>query len=222
MPKLFPPRACPGDPIIDVVPAGTLAVRVHRLGRSAEAFNPAARPAPPLGAPVSGGRFDSVDGSYAYLYGAITEDGAFAEAFARDLDVTAAGPRPLPRTRIAGKGISQLVFARDARLVVVCGAGAHQIGHDDWLTRCDESDYPTCREWAACMRGWVPDADGLTWQSKRDPNERVFVLWGDPASARAGCGFVGVAPGSEEPLDVSPARMRLDEFLRRWRLYIEW
>lgn len=222
MPKLPPPRACPGNPVIEVLAAGTAAVRVHHLGRSAESFNATARAAPPPGAPVSGGRFDSVDGSYAYLYGALTEEGAFAEAFARDLNFTALGPRPLPQSRVAGKGVSRIVVARDARLVVVCGAGAHQIGQDDWLTRCDESDYPTCREWAASLRRWAPDADGLTWQSKRDPTERVFMLWGDPTAPGGDCGLVRAAPGGGEPLEMGPARMRLEEFLLKWRLYVEW
>jgi hypothetical protein len=205
-----------------VVAQATLMVRVHG-DRPAVAFNPTLRPAQPPGGPVLGGRFDTLDGSYAYLYAADSEEGAFADVFARDLNYTIAGPRPLPRARIAGKEVSVISAQRDIRLVVVHGAGAQQLGQDDWLTRCDEDGYPVCREWAAAIRTWVPEANGLTWRSKRDPDRHVYVLWGDPdpMATSNGCGLVEATPISKVPLEHGAARVRLDRFLIDWRLYIE-
>jgi hypothetical protein len=196
--------------------------RVHGK-RPPVAFNPTPRPPPGPGEPVTGGRFDSVDGAYAYLYAADSEEGAFAEAFARDLQYTEPGPRPLPRTRIAGRLVSAVATAQDLRLVVVYGAEAQQLGQDDWLTRCDEDGYPRCREWAAAIKRWVPGAHGLTWRSKRDADHRVHLLWGDPdpQTVPSGCGLVRTSPMAGMSLDQGPGQARLDRFLLAWRLYLE-
>lgn len=109
-----------------------------------------------------------------------------------------------------------------ARFSLSAGAaGAPQIGQDDWLTRCDEDGYPCCREWASAIRRWAPDAEGLTWLSKRDPGQRVVMLRGDPAGAVAGCGLVVGTADPFEPLERGAGRIRLDAFLTRWRLYLE-
>ena len=163
MPALEPPAACPGHPVTSTLPAGTVLYRVHRADRSASAFNPTPRPAPPPGDPVPGGRFDSIDGSYAYLYAALSEDGAFCESFVRDLDYTRAGPRPLPWARVGGKVVSTVRTRRDVELVEVQGAAAEQLGQDDWLTRCDEDAYPLARRWAAAVRAWLPPPVATAW-----------------------------------------------------------
>lgn len=204
--------------MLHVVPVGTVLVRVHRIDRRPDAFNDTARPPPPPGAPIQGGRFDSQDGSCAYLYAAFTEAGAFAESFARQLDHTTVGPRPLPRARIAGTAVSQLATARDLRLVIAHGAGAQQLGQDDWLTRCDEEGYPLCRRWAAQIRTWEPTSDGLIWRSKRDPDGLVMVLW---TSTNAPPMVAPTNPPITEPLDNGAAHLRLQAFLVRWRLYLE-
>jgi RES domain len=170
---------------------------------------------------VAGGRFDSADGSYCYTYLARSARGAPAEAFARHLDYTKVGPRPLPQARVAGKKISSVVVQRDLHVVVAYGAGAEQLGQDIWLTTCDEGDYPLTREWAAAVRRWEPGADGLIWKSRRDPTEEVFVLWGDPSTAGRGCGLLEVDPATSEPLASGPARVMLELWLVQWRLYLE-
>ena len=206
-----------------MVPAGQALWHVHGLGRGAVEFNPTARPAPAPGEPVLGGRFDSIDGSYAYWYAGRTEPGAFAESFARHLDYTKAGPRPLPYRVVADRAVTEVRTVRDLSLVVAHGAGAEQLGQDIWLTTSDEDDYPLTRQWATAIRRWVPVADGLVWKSRRDPAEEVLVLWGDPPKAKAGCGLVALGPGpvTTEPLASGPASLRLKGWLKPWRLYIE-
>ncbi len=223
MPATEPPAEGPGRPVTTKVPAGSLLFRVHRDTRRPYEFNPTVRRAAGPEDVVEGGRFDSDDGSYAYLYAAFTEEGAFAESFARDLDYTLAGPRPLPRARVAGMVVSTIFVVRDLELVETQAAAAQQLGQDDWLTTSDEGAYPLTRRWARAIRGWVPSSDGLEWRSKRDPNQRVLVLWGDPARAANGCGLL--APEDDladtTALDEGIGRVRLAGFLARWRLYLE-
>jgi RES domain len=223
LPAIEPPAECPGRPVTTRVPAGSVLFRVHRDTRRPYEFNPAARWPTGPGVPVEGGRFDSDDGSYAYLYAAVTEAGAFAESFARDLDYTAAGPRPLPRARVARKEVSAVFVQRDLQVVETQAAAAQQLGQDDWLTTCDEGGYPLTRRWARAIRRWVPSGDGLEWRSKRDPTQRVLVLWGDPTRAADGCGLLAPEPDLADttPLDEGIGRVRLAGFLARWRLYLE-
>jgi len=198
--------------------------RVHGLGRGANEFNATARPAPAPGEPVLGGRFDSIDGSYAYWYAGRSEAGTFAESLARQLDYTKAGPRPLPYKVVANRAVTMVRAARDLSLVVAAhGAGAEQLGQDIWLTASDEDDYPLTREWATAVRRWAPGADGLIWRSRRDPAEEALVLWGEPAKAKGGCSFVAPDPGPirTEPLASGPAWLRLKVWLEQWRLYVE-
>lgn len=220
MPDIAPPADCPGTPVIQSLPEGQALVRAHDQSWHPAAFNPTPRPAPRHGEPVRGGRFDSVDGAYAYLYAGLSHKAAFAESFGRDLDYTTPGPRPLPRFRWGTKTVTVCVTNRPLRLVYMQAGGAQQLGQDDWLIRSDEDGYPRCRQWAAAIRKWAPDADGLTWRSKRDPNEQVVVLWGDPATAATGCGLVSATPGTY-PLDHGTSKELLEEFLTDWRLYLE-
>ena len=191
--------------------------RVHPQRLRGRQFNATVRdPESPV---VEGGRFDTVTGAYAYLYAARQEGGAFAEAFAQDLDYAVAGPRPLPRSRVAQRAISVVAIPR-VRLVSLDGAGAEQLGQDGWLTSCDASGYGLCREWAEAIRVWAPAADGLLWHSRRDPRQEVFMLWGEPLQARSGCGLIEREIRSED-LTRGAAALRLKAFLVQWRLYIE-
>lgn len=64
------------------------------------------------------------------------------------------------------------------------------------------------------------DADGLIWQSKRDPYEQLVVLWGDPRSAATGYGLV-TAIETHHPLAHGLGNDLLEAFLTNWRLYLE-
>lgn len=222
MPRSHPPADCPGLLVGSLVPTGTTFWRVHSEDRDANAFNPIPRPATAAGTVVEGGRFDSLDGSYAYLYAAGSVEGAFAESFARNLDYTRSGPRPLPFSRIAKKIVSEITVSRDVNLVKCFADGAEQIGQDTWLTTCDEGDYPVTREWAASVRRWWAGADGLAWKSRREPAVDVMVLWCDTAAAAYGCGIVAVDSGAQAlKLAHGPGRYALEQWLAKWRLYIE-
>jgi hypothetical protein len=119
--------------------------------------------------------------------------------------------------------VSTVRTRRDVELVEIQGAAGE--GQDDWLTRCDEDDYPLTRRWAAAVRAWLPPQlrDGLGWQSKRDPQQRVMVLWGETAGAPTGCQVLEPddVVGHAEALDGGFGLVRLSAFLAPWRLYLE-
>lgn len=67
MPRLHPPHTCPGVAVLVELGKGQLLRRIHDTRFGPTEFNPT--PRPPI-VPVVGGRFDSLDGGYAYLYAA--------------------------------------------------------------------------------------------------------------------------------------------------------
>ena len=204
------------------LPAGTVLYRVHRADRAAYAFDPTPRPP----APRRPGRrwpLDSIDGSYAYLYAALSEEGA-CESFVRDLDYARAGPRPLPWARVSGKVVSTVRTRRDVKLVEIQGAAAEQLGQDDWLTRCDEDAYPRSGVGRRrCGPGSRPRTLRPGLAVRRDPQQRVMVLWGEPAGAPTGCQVLEPEDGGahREALDGGFGLVRLSAFLAPWRLYLE-
>lgn len=81
--------------------AGTTVWRVHSSRRSALAPNPTAQPDE-----FSGGRFDSLDGTYAYLYIADSPDGAIAETICRDLPLDPTVARIVPASAVTGRTLT--------------------------------------------------------------------------------------------------------------------
>ena len=92
-----------GRPVLGTLKAGTTVFRIHRLGRDPVALNWTVRPDR-----ISGGRFDSLDGSYGYVYVGDSAATAIAETLpgssarrrgpARAMDThCAAGLEPLDR-----------------------------------------------------------------------------------------------------------------------------
>lgn len=199
MPDYPPPEACPGTPVTITLPAGTRLARVHSDAFAATAFNPT--PAPTAD---RGGRFDSLDGDYGYLYAGEDQHVAVAEALLRDVPFPEGGPRQLPFRAVRSKNLSWLETTGDLSLVSLRGADLGQVGQDVWLTKCEAAEYAQTRRWAAAIRRWVPDAAGFVWRSRRDEerlayvffDDRVpgepFVVVGDPLSVDKGAGLVRV------------------------------
>ena len=156
-----------------MVKRGTVLWRLHRANFDACQFNPTA-----ASDPLKGGRFDSSDGSYAYLYAARTKEVAIAEVFIRDLP--ADGPaRILPRIQLKDRLISAIQIKADLQLVKLHGPSLGQVGQDSWLTKCDSSEYGLTRRWAISIRAWMPAIAGFVWRSKRDENSYAYVFFSD-------------------------------------------
>ncbi|MFD4293259.1 RES family NAD+ phosphorylase [Rhodococcus sp. NPDC058532] len=159
---------------ITTIAAGTSLWRIHSAARGAADLNPAPRPRPRVG-----GRYDSLDGSYAYLYVGDSPAAAVAETLCRSLPV-GQSPRLIPRVRIAGRVLSELQTTRAVRVVDLTGTGAARINAEVWLTKCDPSGYLHTRRWAAAILAANPDADGIGFRPRHDENTLSWMLAAPP------------------------------------------
>ncbi len=135
-----PPAALPAA-LITTVPADTSVWRIHSATRGAADLNPTPRPRV-----RTGGRFDSLDGSYAYLYVGDSPAAAVAETLCRNLPVDQS-PRLIPRIQVRGRVLSELRTTRPVRVADLTGTGAARLNADVWLTKCDPSGYLATRRW---------------------------------------------------------------------------
>lgn len=171
MPSILPPDEPPGDVQIEVVPAGTSVWRIHGAAFAAHQMNPTQQKTE-----LDGGRFDSVDGDYSYLYFAGDPEGAMAERIFRDLPLDGR-PRWIPAVTWAGLLLSELIVTRDLDMASCHGAALAHLGQDLWLTTSDPAEYVTTRTWASAIRGWAPDAEGLTYRCRNDNDRLAAVLF---------------------------------------------
>ena len=179
MPPTTPPRRCAGRPVTHVVPAGAYLYRVYpHLVRGPLDFNPTA-----AGTSPRHGRFDSIDGSYAYLYAAATPYGALAEALLRTHRGPSRSERLLPVADLARYSLARLRLERPLPTLSLQGADVGHVCQDIWLTTCDAPEYPLTREWATAMRRWCPDVVGFRWRGRKDIDEISYVLFADRVRA---------------------------------------
>lgn len=177
------------------MPPGERLLRVHRItiGRSPDAFNRTIAP------PGSGGRFDTVDGSYGHLYTAATPAGAVAEALLRGSLAPTASARVIPMAALAGRGMTELELLSPAPLVSLRGPDVGHVCQDAWLTKCDSSDYHLTQAWGVAIRAWHPAMSGMVWWARKNEHELVHVLYDDRLPTPA----VRVV-GSTVPIDSGP------------------
>ncbi|WP_414706262.1 RES domain-containing protein [Rhodococcus rhodochrous] len=77
----------------------------HSTHRAAHVPNPTPQPDQ-----FAGGRFDSLDGSYAYLHLADSPDGAIAETLCRDLPLEPGTARIVPTAAMRGRTLTALTL----------------------------------------------------------------------------------------------------------------
>lgn len=177
MPRTSPPSSCPGTPEITRLRRGTRLWRIHAAERDAIAMNPTPRPAA-----AAGGRFDSIDGSYAYCYLGASARAAIAETMTRDLPLDGA-PRLVPRAALVRRQLSQVRLTTAIAVVTLHGPGLAQLGQDTWLTKSEARDYLLTRRWARTIRGWAPAGGGFASRCRHDEDEIAYVLFTDPEIA---------------------------------------
>lgn len=177
MPNTPPPAAPPGTPVKATLPAGTPLFRVHRAAWPATAFNP--EPADRL---WGGGRFDATeDDPYRFLYAGFTAPAAVCETLLRSIPCTAPEPRPVLRSAVRGRRLAFLRLAVDVDVVsLVSGRDLAAVAQDAWLVQAEAHEYAFTRAWGHWIRRHTdPWAQGFVWPSKREPADRVAVLFGD-------------------------------------------
>ncbi|MDI9919002.1 RES family NAD+ phosphorylase, partial [Rhodococcus sp. IEGM 1379] len=126
--------------------AGTRVWRVHSTRRSTLAPNPTAQPDE-----LSGDRFDSLDGVFAYLYIADSPGGAIAETICRDLPLDPTVARIVPASAVTGRTLTALRVTRTLTVAALHGPRLSAVGQDLWLTKCEARHYVTTRRWVAAI-----------------------------------------------------------------------
>jgi hypothetical protein len=204
---LPPPDAPPGPPKLITVQGGTHLYRLHQIGSPADQFRYGAHPTE-----LTGGRFDSVDGSYGILYAGEDQDVAIAEVLTRGLKNGVVAARLVPRATIVGRAISQLTTTEDLTLLSLCGRDLTLVGADLWLTKSDASEYLTTRAWAERLRAWCPDAAGFVWMARHDENRRAYALFSDRPPGVRGM----LQPSDPVPVDTPNGLAMLRRVLREY------
>lgn len=164
-----PPEHLPA-PVIATLTAGTSVWRIHSTARGATIPNPTAQPRP-----RAGGRFDSLDGAYAYLYIGDSPHAAVAETLCRNLPVDQS-PRLLLHSQIAGRSLTELVTTTDLHLADLTGTGSARINAGSWLTHCDPSGYLTTRQCASSILENNPHLVGLQYRPRHNDNQLAWML----------------------------------------------
>lgn len=162
------------------LPANQILCRLYKVPYDPTTFNKTA-----ASNPYRGGRFDSVDGSFSYLYFGSSVSVAVAETLLRYTPGdNIADPVIVNEQNIARTGIAWIRTDRPLDLVDLTGLGLHRIGQPDgWLTSCEAEDYPRTRFWAVALRDWAPDAVGFRWRPRHNNDEFAYVLFGDRVKA---------------------------------------
>ncbi|WP_368681165.1 RES family NAD+ phosphorylase [Rhodococcus opacus] len=144
--------------------------------RAPHALNPTAQPDE-----LAGGRFDSLDGSHAYLYLADSPDGAIAETICRDLPLDRSIARIVPPSTVTGRTLTALTVTRTLTTAALHGPHLASVGQDLWLTKCEARHYVTTRRWAHTIRAADNDIDGLAYRPRHNEDTLAWILTTDPA-----------------------------------------
>jgi hypothetical protein len=149
--------------------------RVHSDALEPGQFNPT------IPTRFSGGRFDSPDGRYAYLYAGSDTIAAVAETLLRDRPPS--GAFLVPRKRVEGKRSSRLSRVRELSIVVLHGSGLTAIHQTAELTSLGPADYAACRAWARALRADAPAACGFEWRPRHDNDRFAYLFFADRCSS---------------------------------------
>ena len=203
-----PPKRQPaGNPVFEPLSAGTMLYRVHG-DYPAHEFNPMPQPSR-----LVGGRFDSLDGAYAYTYLGDTGQTAIAETLCRDLP-RAGAARLVPRVKVRGKKLSTVEVTRDLTVLVLHGAALTHVGATLALTKSDADQYHATRAWAVALRRWFPGVDGFRYRPRHDEDHVVWVLFDDGLDAGQGRAHGALRTvGSVELLDHEPGETMVRKVL---------
>lgn len=167
------------DPLITVLPRGSLLFRVHPRLLGPTELNPG------YGA---GARFHFIRNAAGEkvpsLYAAESEDAAVAETLFHDVPVRPANLRVVSFSRrIRDRALSALRTLREIQLIQLHDLGLERLGLlAAEITDTDPSEYPGTRRWAQALhRG--SSAAGLVWMARRFNSKRAYSFFGDRVAA---------------------------------------
>ena len=150
---------------IEVLPAGTVFQRIHRMTLEPVFFGPGIGVAPTY-------RFDSGSGQFGVLYVGLSCAGAIAETLLRN-------PHRLmvATAEIADRAATELTCRRAVRVVKLYGAGLQTVGTDNAIST---GPYEPCGLWSDALWSHSDSPDGIAYQSRHDSNELCIALFQRP------------------------------------------
>jgi hypothetical protein len=159
---------------------GTRLYRVHKRYREAVSFNTSQ-----AWANKRDGRFDSdAEDYYPYYYAALSERGALYESII--IEGGLASDAKVPRSSLKDRVLSVVELTADITLLSLqTEEDLAFFDQDEWLVRTLSSEYHLTRARARLLRSMHPWAQGLIWYSRKDPDERSVILFGDRCDVEA-------------------------------------
>ena len=154
--------------LAEVIPPGTIVVRVHHEAHSPLWFGPQPGIAPQH-------RFDASDGEYRILYCAARLAGAFVESVLRRPG------RIVARGYVEERVWSDLTVRRMLRLAKLRDEGLHWHGTDAAISASD--NYAAPRRLALALHAAFPDIDGLAYRARHNNGEVCYALFDRVAAA---------------------------------------
>ena len=150
---------------IEVLPAGTVFHRIHRMTLDPVFFGPG------LGVPPTY-RFDSGSGQFGVLYVGLSRAGAIAETLLRN-------PHRfmVATAEITDRAATELTCHRAVRVVKLYGAGLQTVGTDNAIST---GPYEPCGLWSDALWSHSDSPDGIAYQSRHDSNELCIALFQCP------------------------------------------
>ena len=147
---------------IEVLPAGTVFHRIHRMTLDPVFFGPG------VGVPPTY-RFDSRSGQFSVLHVGSSRAGAIAETLLRN-------PHRLmvATAEITDRGATELTCRRAVRVVKLYGAGLRTVGTDNAIST---GPYEPCGLWSDALWSHSDNPDGVAYQSRHDSNELCIALF---------------------------------------------
>ncbi|NUS43799.1 MAG: RES family NAD+ phosphorylase [Mycobacteriaceae bacterium] len=158
--------------------SGTRLFRVHKKYRGSTEFNPE-----PAHRRVRHGRFDSSEhDGYSFYYAALSERGAVYETLVSEAGLATGAP--VPRSGLEDLVMSTVELTRSVSLVSLLSADdLARVNQDSWLVRARPNEYHLTRQQASLIRSQYLWGEGLIWYSRKEPEERSLVLFGDRCGA---------------------------------------
>jgi hypothetical protein len=203
VPRARPPAA-PPIARFTTLPAGTMLWRVEQ--RDGDQLHPLFRQDYPDDQRW-GGRFDPGPANPTpYCYAATDDITAVAELLLREAPFD--GPeRYIPRSQIADRSLSILQVGQDLPLIALNSlAELAAVRQDTWLIQADPPDYVTTQLWGDWLRctgaapvDGTPAPAGFIWPSKRNPDGRCLVLFGERCGDQVFRSEFGSVPLDCEP-----------------------
>ncbi|NYV77370.1 RES family NAD+ phosphorylase [Streptomyces sp. UH6] len=179
-----PPEGVKMEPVLTVLPAGTLVWRCHSEEYGPVEFNPN-----PAHLYFKGNRFDATERDpYPYLYAALEPLTALAEVFLRSVEFDGPGAvRRIPWAQASRYLLTAVRTTADVRLVDLTTAeGLATVWQDEWLVDCEHREYDKTRYWVQVIREHCSSAQGLRWVSKRCRPREAVQFFGDRGEPFAG------------------------------------